>query len=53
MQVRELDISRQELIVMIRRKNKVIIPNGSTFIMKGDAVQIYSKRERLEDWDET
>ena len=52
MQVRELDISRQELIVMIRRKNKVIIPNGSTFIMKGDAVQIYSKRERLEDWDE-
>lgn len=52
MQVKELDISRQELIVMIRRKNKVIIPNGSTFIMKGDAVQIYSKRERLEDWDE-
>lgn len=52
MQVKELDISRQELIVMIRRKNKVIIPNGSTFIMKGDAVQIYSKRERLGDWDD-
>ena len=51
LQVRELDISRQDLIVMIRRKNKVIIPNGSTFIMKGDAVHIYSKKERLSDWD--
>lgn len=45
MQIKELDISRQELIVMIRRKNKVIIPNGSTFIMNGDAVQIYSKKD--------
>lgn len=49
MQVKELDISRQELIVMIRRKNKVIIPNGSTFIMNGDAIQIYSKKEHWED----
>ncbi len=47
MQIRELDISRQELIVMIQRKNKVIIPNGSTYIMKGDAVHIYSKKEEL------
>ena len=51
MQIRELDISRQDLIVMIRRKNKIIIPNGSTFIMKGDAVHIYSKKERLSDWN--
>lgn len=49
MQVKELDISRQEMIVMIRRKNKVIIPNGSTFILKGDAVQIYSKKDHWED----
>ncbi len=49
LQVRELDISRQELIVMIQRKNKVIIPNGSTFIMKGDAVHIYSKKELNEE----
>ena len=51
LQIKELDISRQDLIVMIRRKNKVIIPNGSTFIMKGDAVHIYSKKERLSDWN--
>lgn len=44
LQLKDLDISRQELIVMIRRKNKVIIPTGSTFIMKGDSVHIYSKK---------
>ena len=43
------DISRQELIVMIQIKNKVIIPNGSTFITKGDAVHIYSKKEHSEE----
>lgn len=49
MQVDELDISRQELIVMIQRKNKVIIPNGSTIIMNGDAVHIYSKKDPFDD----
>ncbi len=43
LQIKELDISRLELIVMIRRKNKVIIPTGSTFIMRGDILHIYSK----------
>ena len=51
LQIHELDISRLDLIVMIRRKNKVIIPNGSTFIMKGDAVQIYSKRDKFDETD--
>ncbi len=50
-QIMELDISRQELIVMIRRKNKVIIPNGSTFIMKGDCLLMYSpKAFEVRDW---
>ncbi len=49
LQIKELDISRQELIVMIQRKNKIIIPNGSTYIMKGDAVHIYSKKEHTTD----
>lgn len=51
LQIKELDISRLELIVMIQRKNKVIIPNGSTYIMKGDAVHIYSKKEHLQTTD--
>ena len=42
-QVKDLDISRQELIVMIRRKNRTIIPNGQTYIKEGDAVILYSK----------
>lgn len=50
-QIREIDISRQELIVMIQRKNKVIIPNGNTFIMKGDAVHIYSQHEHIDEMD--
>ena len=42
-QIKDLDISRQELIVMIRRKNHTIIPNGLTYIKEGDAVILYSK----------
>ena len=42
MQVKELDISRQELIVMIQRRNKVIILNGATMIRKDDKVVMYS-----------
>lgn len=42
-QIKDLDISRQELIVMIRRKRRTIIPNGATYIKEGDAVILYSK----------
>ena len=44
-QLKDLDISRQEIIVMIRRKNKTIIPNGNTVIRKGDSVLMYSKNK--------
>ena len=50
-QLREIDISRQELVVMIQRKNKVIIPNGNTFIMKGDAMHIYSQHEHIDEME--
>lgn len=42
-QIKDLDISRQELIVMIRRRNRTIIPNGSTYVKEGDAVIMYSR----------
>lgn len=48
-QIRHLDISRQDLIVMIRRKNKVIIPNGSTVIMNGDSLRIYSPTDKHDE----
>ncbi|MCD7981265.1 MAG: hypothetical protein LUF32_02950 [Clostridiales bacterium] len=42
--IRDLDISRQTLIVMIRREGKAIIPTGSTVLQEKDAVFVYSKR---------
>ena len=42
--VADLDISRLEIIVMIHRNGKSIIPNGNTVINVGDVVLIYSKR---------
>ena len=41
--IKDLDISRQTLIVLIKRKNKVIIPSGSTVIKQGDKVVLYTK----------
>lgn len=41
--LKELEITRQELIVMIMRGRKRIIPNGDTVIKSGDKVIMYSK----------
>lgn len=42
--IKDLDISRQTLIVMVRRGNKLIIPNGSLVMEAGDKVVLYTKR---------
>lgn len=42
--IKDLDISRLTLIVMIRRDGKALIPNGSTVLQRDDAVFVYSKR---------
>ena len=42
-QIKDLDISRLELIVMLRRGDRTIIPDGKTYIREGDAVIMYSK----------
>ena len=41
--VRDLDISRQSLIIMVRRGSKVIIPNGDLVFMAGDKVFMYTE----------
>jgi len=43
--VRDLDFSRKELIVRIRRKNKLLIPNGDTQIKAGDVIMFIAKKE--------
>ena len=41
--IRDLDISRQTIIVMVKRKNKMLIPNGNMRLLEGDRVILYSK----------
>lgn len=42
--IKELDISRQTLIVMIRRSGKLLIPNGSLVLEAGDMMILYTKK---------
>ena len=42
-QIRDVDISRQELIISIERNGRMIIPNGSSEIRKDDIVLVYRK----------
>lgn len=42
--IRDLDISRQTLIVMVRRNGKVLIPNGNLVLLPEDTVVLYTKR---------
>ncbi len=41
--IKVLNISRQTLIIYIKRRNKVIIPNGDTIIRAGDILVVYTK----------
>ena len=41
--IKDIDISRQSYIFMIRRKGKAIIPRGSLVIKAGDTVLLYEK----------
>lgn len=42
--VKDLNISRQTLLVMVRRQGKIIIPHGSLVMQAGDMVVLYTKR---------
>lgn len=41
--IKDLDISRQSYIFMVRREGKAIIPRGSTMIKAGDTILLYEK----------
>lgn len=41
--IKDLDISRQAYIVMIRREGKALVPYGSLVLREGDQVILYSK----------
>ena len=44
--IRDLDISRQTIIVMIKRNNMVLVPKGDLMLLEGDHVILYSQ-ERI------
>ena len=46
--IRDLDISRQTHIVMVRRRGTMLVPHGSMKLQEGDTVLLYSK-ERPHD----
>ena len=41
--IRDLDISRQTLIVLIKRRGTMLIPHGSMVLREGDTVLLYTK----------
>ena len=44
MRIRELDISRHTVIVLVKRKNKALIPNGNMILREGDRVFLYTQQ---------
>lgn len=41
--IKDLDISRQSVIVLVKRRNKSLIPNGNMVLKTGDRVFLYTK----------
>lgn len=44
MRIRDLDISRQSVIVLVKRNKKALIPNGNMILNEGDNVFLYTQR---------
>ena len=41
--IEDLDISRNSIIVLVKRKNKALIPNGNMILREGDTVFLYTQ----------
>ena len=44
--IRDLDISRQTIIVMVKRNGTVLVPKGDLMLLEGDHVILYTQ-ERI------
>lgn len=42
--IMDLDISRHTVIVLVKRKNKALIPNGNMILRAGDRVFVYTQK---------
>lgn len=43
MRIRDLNISRQSIIVLVKRRNKSLIPNGNMLLHVGDNIFLYTQ----------
>ena len=43
LRIRERDITRQTIIVMVKRRGGILIPNGDLILKEGDCVILYSQ----------
>ena len=43
MLIRELDISRLTIIVMVKRNGTMLVPHGDMMLLEGDRVMLYSQ----------
>ena len=50
--VRDLDISRQTILVMVKRGSSVIIPKGSTRLRAGDTLLLHTRSSLTGGGDE-
>lgn len=46
--IKDLDISRQSDVVLVKRKSRSIIPRGDVVLCEGDRVLLYSRRSKVE-----
>lgn len=47
--IRDLDISRQTFLVLVRRQGSALLPKGDLVLLEGDEVILYSKTHTLFD----
>lgn len=43
MRIRDLDISRRSIIVLVKRKNKALIPKGNMVLLEGDRIFLHTE----------
>ena len=46
--IRDLDISRHAVIVLVKRRDKALIPNGNMILAEGDRVFLYTQQHLLD-----
>ena len=48
MRIRDLDISRHTVIVLVKRRNRALIPKGNMMLQEGDRVFLYTQHHLLD-----